>query len=291
MALMKRSDLIYVDQLQEAVQGAFAGMQALFGTGAAVFSPTLPAIGPTGSKLKGGDTIRVPYFDAVGELEDVAEGGALTPQKLTLTSETATVVHSGKAGEITNWAQLTAQFADPYAEFGRQFATAWMRRIDAGLVTKMATSLLVNDISGATGPANQISWDAWVDTQQLWVDEQSDVLLGVVHSYVYGQMRKIKTAFGTPMLVDPKGPNELATFAGIPIKVSDRMPSAAGVYTSALCKRSALAAWANGTPTVESDRDILADTDVIALHTYHIEHLYKRPSTGTKTGVVLLKSK
>lgn len=291
MALMKRSDLIYVDQLQEAVQAAFAGQVALFGTGAAIFSPTLPSLGAEGGKLKGGDTIRVPYFDAVGELDDVPEGGALAPQKLTLTSETSTVVHSGKAGEISNWAQLTAQFADPYAEYGRQFAIAWMRRIDAGLITKMATSGLSNDISGNAGPANQISWDAIIDTKQLWVDEQADIALIVAHSYVAGQLYKLKDALGRPLLLDPVKSDSLPTINGIPFKVSDRMPNTAGVYTTAICKRGALAAWANGTPTVDSDRDILADTDIVALHTYHVEHLYKRPATGTKTGVVLLKSK
>src|SRR5262249_41005420 len=149
MAFTKRTDLIYVDQLQEAISGAFAGMMALYGTGAAVISTTLPAIGPSGSRLKGGDTIRVPYFDAVGELDDVAEGSALAPVGLTMSSETATVIHSGKAGEVTNWAQLTAQFSDPYAEYAKQFATAFQRRIDKGLIDKAGTTPLVNDVSGS----------------------------------------------------------------------------------------------------------------------------------------------
>lgn len=298
MGTTKRTDLIYVDQLQEAITAAAAGITALNGTGAAVVSTTLPSIGPDGIALKGGDTVRVPYFDYVGELDDVAEGGALVPVKLAESSETATVVHSGKAGEITTWAQLTAMFSDPYAEYARQFVMAWARRIDKGLIDKAVASTLVNDISALVGPASQLSWDAIVDTQQLWADEQSDILLMVAHSYIYGQMRKLKTSTGLPYLQDPKGPNELPTFAGIPVRVSDRMTPTASVYPTAICKRAALAAWVNGTPTVETDRDILAATDVTAIHTFHVEHLYKRPpkavpSTGggTKTGVVILKSK
>lgn len=289
MPVTKRSDLIYVDQLQEAISGAFAGMLALFGTGAALFRTNLPAIGSEGSKLKGGDTVRVPYFDVVGELDDVTEGVGLVPVKLTETSETATVVHSGKLGEITNWAQLTAQFADPYAEFGKQFSAAWMRRIDKGLIDKAALSTLVNDISAAA--SNQISYQAVVDTQQLWGDEQDDVVLLVAHSFVYGQLRKLTTSTGLPLVQDPTADFALPRFAGIPLKVSDRMPLAAGVYTTAICKRNALAAWANGTPQVMGDKDIAVDSDLTAIHTYHVEHLYKRPPNGTKPGVTLLKSK
>lgn len=295
----KRSDLIYVDQLQEAITAAIAGRVALNGTGVAVMSMTLPPIGPSNSKLKGGDTIRVPYFDFVGELDDVTEGNGLLPQKITETSETATVTHSGKAGEITNWAQLTAQFSDPYAELGRQFSEAWIRRIDKGLIDKAVTTTLVNDLSSNAGAAGLISLDAIFDSAQLWKDEQpegNDGTLIVMHSKVYGDARKLKTSMGTPLFTDPTVDFPLPRMAGIPVKVSDRMPvSGSGansaVYTSLLCKRAAMAAWVNGTPEIKSDEDILADSDITAIHTYWVTHLYKRPSNGTVPGVVALKTK
>ena len=66
---------------------------------------------------------RVPDRIDRAELDDLAEGNALTPVKLSETSETATVTHSGKAGEITNWAQMTAMYADPYAEYAKLYGT------------------------------------------------------------------------------------------------------------------------------------------------------------------------
>lgn len=295
----KRSDLIYVDQLQEAIQAAVAGQVALNGTGVAVMSMTLPTVGSGGTKLKGGDTVRVPYFDFVGELDDVTEGNGLVPQKVSETSETATVTHSGKAGEITNWAQLTAQFSDPYAELGRQFAMAWIRRIDKGLIDKAAATTLTNDISGSAGAAGLISLDAVFDTAQQWKDEQPEGpegMLLVMHSKVYGDARKLKSSTGVPLFTDPTKEFKLGRMGGIPVKVSDRMTvtgsgANSAIYTSLLCKQASMAAWVNGTPEIKSDEDILADSDITALHTYWVTHLYKRPANGTVPGVIALKTK
>lgn len=291
MAFTPRSNLVYVDQLQEAVAGAYAGMIALSNTGAAILSTSLPTIGAGGQPLKGGDTVRVPYFNTIGELDDLTEGGALTPNALTMSSETATVVHSGKAGEITNWAQLTAQFTDPYAEFGKQFAIAYQRRIDQGLLTKAATTGLVKDIS-AVG-SGQMSYDGLCDAVALWGDEGNlgDIVLMVVHSKVLNDMYKLRDSSGRPLLMDSGEVGGMPVFRGIPVKMSDRIGVTSGVYDNLICKRGALAAWVNGEPKVQTDVDVLADSDVLAIHTYHIEHIYQRPAGLTKQGVIKLQCK
>lgn len=296
MSTTKRSDLIYVDILQAAIRGAFAGRQALNGTGAAVMSSTLPGFNVDGSPFVGGDTIRVPYFDSVGELEDVAEGDGLVPRKLASTSETSTVVQSGIATQITSWAQLTAQFADPYAEFARQFAESSMRRIDKGLIDAALATDLVHDISGESGAAGAISYDALVDAQSKWGDEQDDgPAMIIMHSAMAQYARKLKDETGSnrPLFVDQKGDNGLREMAGMPVRLSDRLVATAGVYPVLLVRRGALAAWYNGEPTVETGRDILSASDIAALHLLHVEHLYKRPrgGTGTKRGVVKLLCK
>jgi hypothetical protein len=297
MALTKRTDLIYVDILQEAIKAAFAGKKALFGTGAAILNTSLPTLGNDGMPLKGGDTVRIPYFDTIGEFEDVAEGGALTPAGLTMTSETATIIHSGKAGEITNWAQLTAQFSDPYAEYARQFVEGWMRRIDLGLLTVAGTSTLISDISSLVGNAAMVSYTALNNAKLKWGDESEDIRLLVVHSNVMNDLENLMDSGGHPLLVPAIADGQLPRFRGIPTKVSDRVRTtgtgASAVYNNLLCKEGAMAAWVNGMPTILQEPDILADTVVTATHTYHVEHLYKRPKggTGTKPGVVLFKTK
>ena len=286
MAITTRDNLIIPEILQEAVKGAFEGVTALWGTGAARVADTLPGT------VKGGDEITVPYFGALGELDDVAgDGDALVPAQLTMSEEKATVQHSGKAFEITNWAQMAA-FGDPYAEAARQMKEAVIRRADKALIDKAAGTSLVKDVYDASSPKT-LDWDTLVDAKLLWGDEQDEIVLMGVHSKVYGDLLKLKDGNGRPLLVDP-GDGKLARFAGIPVAASDRLPvlSAYGgdgtpdAYTSVIVIREALAFWFTGTPSVKTDSDILVDSTVAAIHVYWVAHLYSRMPGLTKPGAV-----
>ena len=58
---------------------------------------------------EGGEEVKVPYFDLLGDLEDVEDGDALTLSTLTGSKETATIVRSGKAFSLTQWAQMASR--------------------------------------------------------------------------------------------------------------------------------------------------------------------------------------
>lgn len=285
MATTKRSDLIYTDQLQDAISAEFAGRKALAGTAAVVMNMSLPG------DARGGDTLKVPYFVSIGELEDVAEGQALTPVKLTETSETATVQRSGKAGEITTWAKLTAMFSDPYAELAKQFADGWIRRIDLGLITKAAaTDLIVDNNATAVNP------DMFIDLNQLFGDEQDSIALYVIHSQILTALRKTKTSGSGEYIIQwPTAPNVLPTLWGKPVIMSDRLPTTGSgsstVYTSLAAKRGALAAWVNGTPVIDTDKDILTDSQLSAVNMYWLAHMYGRTPGQTTKGVAKLLSR
>lgn len=279
MATTLKANVIIPEILAEAIKAAFTGMKVLWGTQAAVINDSLP-----GDK-RGGDTVKVPYFSALGEMDDVAENTALTPAALAMTSETAAVVHSGKAAEITEWAQLAAAFADPYAEIGRQFKELLVRRADKELITKAETSTL------SVTKATTIDYDAVIDAKMQWGDEQADIALMLVHSKVLGDMYKLKDSAGRPLLVESANAGELARFAGIPVGVSDRISLAAGNYTNLIVKKGALAFWFNKTPTVQNDTDILRDTQILAMHAYFVAHLYTKMPGTTKPGVVKLITK
>ena len=273
--------------LEEAVQGAFAGLTSVFGTSAVTVNNSMPANNPqTGQRMRGGDTITVPYFDTLGELEDVVEGSGLTAAELTSSAETSTVVHSGKMFEMTYWAQLATNWADPYAEAARQLVVATQRRADKGAQDAGATTPLVRDASGAA-----INYDAVIDAKLLWGDEQNDIVLMSVHSKVWGDLLKLKDAQGRPLTIDSQREGELPRFAGIPIKVSDRNTVVAGTpntYQSLLYKAGSVAFWFQGAPRLLTDADISADTVLGAIHVYHTSHRYKRKPDTTRTGVVKL---
>lgn len=290
MATTKRDSNLYVDLLQDAVAGAFVGKQALLGTGVVVLRDSMPTMDVNGVRLETGDTISIPYWDSLGELDDVPEDGALVPRKLASTKEQASVIRSGLAGEVTTWARLVAQAGDPYQEFGRQFAIAAMRRIDKGCIDVALTTTL----SHTAGTS--VTEDAVIEASEKWGDELDDengVALLIVHPTVRKKMRLLKDSTGrrlyTEAQVAPGGKLiSLPQFCGYPVFASSRLPVSGSTYTSLVCKRGAIAAWYNGNPMPEEDRDVLAASDVTAIHLFHVEHLYKRPANGTKPGVVKL---
>ncbi|MGK3995105.1 phage major capsid protein [Sorangium sp. So ce1024] len=294
MAVTKRSDVINTYILEEAIQAEFAGAVALYGSPAVVQNNSLPANNVNGGKMKGGETIQVPYFNNLGELDEIAtDGDSLTPVALTMSDETATIRHFGKAVELTTWSQIKGLYADPYKECARQLVMAAKRKWDEVLIATAGASLPadnIHDVWNAVTPV-LLNWDVMVDAKLKFGDEQSSIVMLSVHSKVYGDIMKLKDTTGRPLLVDAND-GSLPKFMGIPVKVSDRnavVPAAGGTpakYKSRIYKAGALALWLNGQPSVKEDEDILKDTDLVAIHTYFVAHRYKRTPGATRPGVV-----
>lgn len=287
MATTKRSDLVIPEVLADAIQSEFAGMTALAGSPVAVINGSLP------NDVKGGDKVKVPYFNNLGELDDIAtEGDALTPRALTMSSEESVVQHSGVAFEITDWAKMAAAFADPYAEAARQVKIAVQRRADKGLIdaaTSGLSSSMIKDVYNATVPRT-LDYDLVVDGKMLWKDEQDDIVLMAHHSKVLGDLLKLKSADGKPLL-GTAADGSPGNFVGIPRRVSDRLaPSSDSPpkYTTIIGKRGAMAFWYTGIPIVETDRDVLAASTVAAVHVYWVAYRYLRSPGGTLPGIVKL---
>lgn len=290
MAITKRDSNLYVDLLQEAVQAAFVGKEALMGTGVVVMNNQLPTQTPAGLPLEGGEKITIPYFDAIGELDDPPEGDALTPRKLTSSKEETTITRSGIAAEVSRWAALVAQAGNPHQELARQFVASAMRKIDSSLITLAKTAALLEDQTG-----NSLIEDHVINATEQWgdeMDEENGVALLICHSKVRKTMRLLKDSSGRRLYQEGE-PGSPGRFVGVPVKVSDRLTSlGSDVYESYVCKRGAMAAWFSMNPMPEEDRDILSATDVTALWLYHAEHLYKRPGSGsmTKEGIIRLRT-
>lgn len=287
----KRSDVVIPEILVEAIQGEFKGRNLLFGTGAAVVSGTLP------TDKKGGDTVTVPYFGTLGEMEDIAnEGDALTPEKISMSSETATVKHSGKAFERTEWMRLS-EAGDAYAEAARQFAILAQRRGDKALIDTAAAGLPSEYVVDVTAVgAGTLDYDKMVDATGPWGDEQDRIVLLGIHSKVRRDLLKLKDSTGRPLFVLPTVDNDVERFMGIPVVVSDKCKKTdvgGGVYNyeSFIVKQAAMAFWYQEEPRVLTGNDILADTDIVAIHMYWAAHRYLRVRGSTHPGVVKIVTK
>lgn len=283
--MTKRTDLIVPEVLAEAIKGAFAGMRLLYGSPVAILNTSMP-------DARGGDKVKVPYFGTLGEVEDVTEGNALTPQKLTMTSEEAVVQHSGIAFEMTKWAEIAANFADPYAEAARQAVESVMRRADKALIDAAIASLpsaMVKDVYSATVPKT-LDYDTAVQAKMLWGDEQDNIEMLAVHSKTLGDLYTLKDNSGRPLLTDPNN-GGLQRLVNMPVGCSDRLAPSSdspAKYTSLAMKRGALVFWMNGQPVVETDKDILAHSTIAAVHFYWVAHRYVRLPGKSKGGVVAI---
>jgi hypothetical protein len=212
-----------------------------------------------------------------------------------MTSETELVNHSGKAIEISNWAQLAAQYADPYAEMARQFMITLGRRGDKALLdaaigvqSNPLPASNIADATGSNGPVNLV-YDLMVDARMLWADEQADITLLTVHSQVYKNLLKQKDSTGRPLLVLPEN-GDIPRYCGVPVAVSDRnnvdTSGTLPKYKSLIVKKNALAFWYSEAPSIQTDTDILTDSELAAIHVYWAAHRYKRTPGATRPGVI-----
>lgn len=284
MGFTKKGDVFVPEVLDQTLAGKFAGIKVMRDSGAAIFKMGMPA-----GKAQVGEKIIIPAFGTVGEMQDLSEDGQnLTPKKLSTTQEEAIVKHSGLAIEATLWASLSGA-EDPYEEGARQLAEAAERRADQALIdvaVASGTGLLTLDKYSA-GTPKTIDYDMVIDGKMLWGDEQEDIAAMVIHSKTKGDMLKLKDSTGRPLFVDGKE-GALDRFCGFPVLVSDRLAPTSdspAKYTTLLLKRGSLVFWL-GEYHSDEDKNILADSRMMATHIYWAAHRYKRHPNGTKCGVV-----
>lgn len=274
--------------LADAVEAGFVGMNALFGTRAAVVNNSMPY----GSDHLD-NKVKIPYFDLIGDMEDVdPDGGELSPAELTSAVEEAPVKHSGKGIEFTRWAQLNP--INPYAEGARQIVEATRRRADKALIDAAV------DTTGWTAYTADrttyfIDYDGITDGMSVLGDEGMNErpVAMIAHSRVAKEMYQVKDATGRPMLVEgPPGGLMVVAPLGIPLIVSDKIALADdGTTRSILVWEGSLVFWLNGSPSIRREENARKDSDGEYVHIYHATHRYKRRRRMSKPGVAHIHHK
>lgn len=211
--------------LQDAVRANFKGKRALLGSLAVTMLASLPL------SARGGDKIEVPYFDLLGDLEDVAEGVALSVATIPDgVRDEANVARAGKAMRLSDWKKMAENFADPYAEFTRQLNEAVSRRWDRALIAAAANS---SGLPSAhvidrfnSGTPVKMSWSFAVDGRRPFGDEQENLGMIVVHSKAFFDLIAEVDLQNRPLLSGPPVDGDIVRIAGIPVMISDRCPIA-----------------------------------------------------------------
>ena len=181
-----------------------------------------------------GDTITVPAYAYIGDADIVAEGEAVTIEKMTTSTRKATVKKAMKGIGLTDEAVLSG-YGNPVGEANTQLAMAIAAKIDNDCMDVLQTATLTYD-----GSAGIISYAGVVDAVDALQEEQATEKVIFVHPKQVTQLRKDAEFTSTdkyPANVRMSG--EIGMIAGCRLVPSKKVPLTGGVYACPIVKLEA----------------------------------------------------
>jgi|LGVE01.1.fsa_nt_gb hypothetical protein len=246
-----------------------------------------------------GHFAKVPFYDQLtGDDEVITDTTSLTPGNISTDTDIGVVCHRGKAWASRDLAKILSG-DDPQKEIAKQVAKFWGKKMNNTMIQVL--NGIFYPSTGALASTHYLKTAA-DDTAAVIItaasivraasklgDEMSEFDAIVVHSLVYADMVTAKMVshptVSTPDSVDiTAGPGR---FLGLDIIVSDYCPTSGsgtyGLYSCYLLKKGCMYLGMQKSVMTESDRDILAQKDVLASTVHYVPHmkLVKWNSTDT----------
>ena len=273
---------------------------------------------------EGGDFVNVPSFSAnlLGDFERLTDSSSLTPSKIGTGKQIGVILHRGKAFESRDLAALAAG-ADPMAAIAQKVGAfvANQRQKDLlacldGVFGEIGTDNSTTALSALTmdndGTSASIMSPRHVARAKALLGDAGDKLTAVcVHSAVYYDLVERKlidyvldtdTATGTSGAVQAGGTiagayggdGTVPTYCGLRVIVSDDAPKgtvsggSGEIYGSYFFTQGAIGSGEQAGLTTETDRDILAKSDAMAIDLHYCYHpigtSFKAPDTENGVG-------
>ena len=254
---------------------------------------------------EGGDFVNVPFFSAnlTGDFEVLSDSSSLTPSKISTDKQVGVILHRGRAFESRDLAAL-ASGADPMAAIGQKIGAyiANQRQKDLlACLDGVFGSINANDSNSAffgltidseSGDTPTGLSPKHVAKARSILGDQGDKLTAVcMHSKVYYDLVERKmvdyvlasdgnggsaTASGGTIAPAYGGDGTVPTYCGLRVIVSDDVSTtgsgASTEYSTYFFTQGAVASGEQAGLTTETDRDILAKSDAMAIdlhYTYH----------------------
>lgn len=279
MTQTKASDLIVPEVWGDAIMVTVTGKAVL-----------LPLV-DVDDNLVGqpGDTVHFPKWNYIGDADDLTEGVAMTPVKMSMSDTFVSIKEAGKAIELTDTAVLTA-IGQPNDQARVQLALSIARKIDKDIRTAaeyVHTNSGGGDPIATTAPLSlsvnaPMSWAAYTAGIALLGDEYEPAdIAGVVlsssqHIQLLNDDKFISSeSFGAGAVITR---GMVGAVGSVAIYVSDRASVVADVdpgdgtvpgRKALIIKRGAISLKYKRRPIVEADRDILARTNLITTNVHY----------------------
>lgn len=218
-----------------------------------------------------GNTLYFPVFSYIGSAVSVAEGASFTPSALTATSTSATVIKYAKGVEITDEAILSA-FGDPVGEATKQLAMSIGDAEDTAMYNVLSAITSVTGLVYSVASTDSFLCTAVLDALELFGEDVDEVKAVVVSPAMYTQMRKATgwlpaSEIAANILIR----GAVGEFGGCQVIVSNKLKLKEEMY---IVKPGALRLVQKRGIFVESERDILHFTTVIAASAHAVAYLY-----------------
>lgn len=239
----------------------------------------------------GGHFAKVPFYDQLtGDDEVVTDDTSLIPGKISTDTDIGVVCHRGKAWASRDLAKILSG-DDPMKEIAKQVSSFWGKKIANAMISVLngvfdaSAGVLRTTHRRKDGADNTaavlITSGGVIAAANLLGDAMDEFDAIVVHSKVYADMLRAHlvswpTRFG-PDNVSING--DKGKFLGLDIIVTDYCPVTAGgtatynLYTCYLMKKGCLYFGLQKDMMTETDRDILAQKDVLATTIHYVPHL------------------
>jgi len=254
---------------------------------------------------EGGDFVNVPFFSAnlSGDFEVLSDSSSLTPGKISTDKQVGVILHRGRAFESRDLAALAAG-SDPMAAIGQKIGAyiANQRQKDLlacldgvfGSINNNSNSSAFFDlcIDSESGDTPTGLSPRHVAKAKAILGDQGDKLTAICcHSKIYYDLVERKmvdyvlasdgnggsaTASGGTIAPAYGGDNTVPTYCGLRVIVSDDVSTTGSgsstEYSTYFFTQGAVASGEQAGLTTETDRDILAKSDAMAIdlhYTYH----------------------
>ena len=254
---------------------------------------------------EGRDIVNVPFFSAnlTGDFEVLSDSSSLTPSKISTDKQVGVILHRGRAFESRDLAAL-ASGADPMAAIGQKIGAyiANQRQKDLlACLDGVFGSINANDSNSAffgltidseSGDTPTGLSPKHVAKARSILGDQGDKLTAVcMHSKVYYDLVERKmvdyvlasdgnggsaTASGGTIAPAYGGDGTVPTYCGLRVIVSDDVSTtgsgASTEYSTYFFTQGAVASGEQAGLTTETDRDILAKSDAMAVDLHYCYH-------------------
>jgi hypothetical protein len=261
---------------------------------------------------EGGDFVKVPFWKAnlSGDAEVLTDSTSLVPGKITADTQVGVILHRGRAFESRDLAALAAG-ADPMAAIGAKVGEYIANQQQKDLYKSLEG--VFGALTGSDSPAfDALRFDTTgmgplgprqVAQARAKLGDQGDKLSAVaMHSacyydlverkaidYVTNTEARLSTAATGASTINAIGGSIAGSFTneytvpfymGLRVIVSDDITNAGGNYACYFFTNGAVATGEQQALRTETDRDILAKSDAMAMDWHNVYH-----PVGAKWGV------